>query len=451
MAIFVLNPALSRLQDLSPEELEDRVVHTRFAFRVLDNQSHVTYDHEQGFRSRILPSTGMNGQTLCLYRSAAHHVDCSFHVQSPWISASRRWDWALWEMARRRRTAANLNIRVAIIDVYALLNESKSPVGSNIRIYHALQLLDPLLLDKLGWNSTWGGRRPAQLQNFSNVADEILFFQSVPASAIISVVALDDITRDAPGYSAGWLEQPSFRDAHAALCESHLNSPSRDIALEYVNFALALLQPAYSDLRAATWSLFLDVVGNILPLSGMEYHASDLAMPQSYGNTALQSPDLIESLVEAFSALPPETLPRIAERGCLKRADASSGAFRTRMKILTDKTTQELAALKVDVLKQSMILDIIRLLAKEADSCEILRPHIRAMTIQLLDQCRVAISPKIARQIDSARQTIRDFKQRSSPDQTKLELRITKAVDINVAWLEDALELLRYPGGVAEV
>ncbi|KAG8742397.1 hypothetical protein FRC10_001579 [Ceratobasidium sp. 414] len=281
MTTSISHRLIPQLQDWGAEELQDRVANTRFAFRVFDDLSRGTYDPEQGFKSY---GRGIDEQSLCLYQSAAHHVDRSFQVQSPWISASRRWDWALWEMARRsRRYAANFHIRVAIIDVYALSSKLDSPARPSPHIYHALLLLEPSKLRELGWRSTWSERLPTQLQHFANIADEILFLEHIPASAVVSVVALDDIIRDVPGYPTGWLKGASFRDAHAAMCNDHLSCSNWDLdvkALEYVNFALALLRPTYNNLRTMTWSLFFEVARDSPPSLVAESLPGDFGNPE---------------------------------------------------------------------------------------------------------------------------------------------------------------------------
>ncbi|KAG8685717.1 hypothetical protein FRC08_012949 [Ceratobasidium sp. 394] len=294
--------SLPRLQDWNTAELQNRVSGTRFAFRVFDDLCRVTYDEEQGFKSRT------NGpDKLCFHTSAAHHVDRSFQVQSPWISASRRWNWALWEMRRRsRQYADNCHIRVAVIDVYALLNKLDGSARSNPHIYHALELLDPDLLDRLGWKSTWSDRLPSQLQNFSNMADEILFLRHIPSSAVVSVIALDDIVGNVPGYGTGWLGSPSFRDSHAAMCSNHFSCSNWDPNLkarEYVDFALALLRPTYKDLYTGTWLLFFELVRD----SSLWGDLGDFGISEAHEKANWEKMDPMACLMGGMSTLSVET------------------------------------------------------------------------------------------------------------------------------------------------
>ncbi|KAG9122376.1 hypothetical protein FRC07_001290, partial [Ceratobasidium sp. 392] len=172
-----------------------------FAFRVFDDDSQAVYDEGMGFiAGKFLDGGSIGDPPQEPYDSVASHVDGAEEA-SPWISASRQWAWAVWEMARRER-ARKTNIRLALIDVISLRRESGSSDSWLSRVYqnrvvHALQFLDPSKLPR---------EKLRRLQGFANVADELLFYGSIPADAVVSVVRLEDITNHIPGYEFNWVE-----------------------------------------------------------------------------------------------------------------------------------------------------------------------------------------------------------------------------------------------------
>ncbi|KAG8788358.1 hypothetical protein FRC12_014676 [Ceratobasidium sp. 428] len=176
---------IPQLQDLEPNELQDRATKTNFVFRVFDDTSKAVYTKETGFTA-CTPLGGdfRDRSSQDLHRSVVSHVGRA-QINSPWISASRLWDWAVWEMSRRqRRSTSNTHVRVAVIDVRKF--KSSSGLDFDPACIHALQFLNPLKeqSDYL-----------KKLENFANIADEILFYGSIPACAVVSVVELEDVVQ----------------------------------------------------------------------------------------------------------------------------------------------------------------------------------------------------------------------------------------------------------------
>ncbi|KAG8739626.1 hypothetical protein FRC11_000610, partial [Ceratobasidium sp. 423] len=153
------------------KHLNERVDSTRIVFRVFHSQSFRGYDPATGFVATGFDEKTSHHET----RLAEAHLDCrNKDIVTPWISTSRRWLWAVWEMNRlfegysadSSTVWKRSNIRVAVIDLAACRGGSKAPV-------HALSVLGP------AGNS--------KCRDFANMSDEILIYGKVPPAAIISV------------------------------------------------------------------------------------------------------------------------------------------------------------------------------------------------------------------------------------------------------------------------
>ncbi|KAG9121862.1 hypothetical protein FRC07_002002 [Ceratobasidium sp. 392] len=254
MATYFSHRSIPQLQNQDSERLRERINKTRFAFRVFDKQSQGTYDEEAGFvAAAFCKGQAIEAPPLDPHASVVSHVNRTY-TDSPWISASRQWDWAVWEMCRRQQRFGNdTDIRIAVVDVYALTSNSKRTFRG--QIIHALQFLNPLKLD--------GSLKT--LENFANIADELLFYGSIPAHAVVSVVRREDLMCYVPGHDTGWFKSTSFRDAHWAMRRdwlSRINWDPNSYSLQCANLALSLLRPVYHALKCQTWSIFFDVIDN---------------------------------------------------------------------------------------------------------------------------------------------------------------------------------------------
>ncbi|EUC54143.1 hypothetical protein RSOL_031330 [Rhizoctonia solani AG-3 Rhs1AP] len=173
------------LPDLkTAHRLVERVESTRLVFRVFDNNSHQSYS----------PSTGFNADTDVINPSDLNSVKrsvekrISFYNQSPtpWISTTRRWLWAVWEANRRSNRAVqmnhpNPNVRIAIIDLDACLNADEGTSIPSLGYNHL-----PFIYALSGLSSAEINSR-----RFADMADEILIYQKVPPSAVISIWQFD--------------------------------------------------------------------------------------------------------------------------------------------------------------------------------------------------------------------------------------------------------------------
>ncbi|CUA71463.1 Apolipoprotein N-acyltransferase [Rhizoctonia solani] len=171
--------------------LVERVESTRLVFRVFDDNSHQSYSPITGFtaEANIIDPSNLTSVS----RSVERRVDFYSYHATPWISTSRRWLWAVWEANRRSNRAVranhpNPNVRIAVIDLNACLNASKGisipALGyNNLPFIHALSGL---------------GNAEVKFQRFADMADEILIYQKVPASAVISIWPFDSCMSTLP-------------------------------------------------------------------------------------------------------------------------------------------------------------------------------------------------------------------------------------------------------------
>ncbi|CAE6491850.1 unnamed protein product [Rhizoctonia solani] len=151
------------LPDLLPAKLlSERVASTRIVFRVFDRSSFRGYNPATGF-----VATGFDKNPFLDEKQLAEaHLNWGqSSVFTPWISTTRRWLWAIWEMNRRANNM-NTEIRVAVIDLEACRGSAKPPV-------HALSAL--------------GSTSYSSYRNFANHSDEILIYGRVPPEAVISI------------------------------------------------------------------------------------------------------------------------------------------------------------------------------------------------------------------------------------------------------------------------
>ncbi|KAG8701662.1 hypothetical protein FRC09_005209 [Ceratobasidium sp. 395] len=298
------------LQKLESNKLQERTTKTNFVFRVFDDNSQGTYTEETGFTAGAFSEGGFrNKPPQDFHKSVVAHVEREYK-QSPWISASRRWDWAVWEMCRRQQQfGSNINIRVAVIDFHRLRASSRSRMKLDSGPYfnhtvHALQFLKP---------TESGTSQLTKLEHFANIADELLFYGCIPAYAVLSVVELEDVVHYAPGYDAGWLKSTSYRDSHWAMRRDHLSRIKWDAGrygLECAHLAWALLRPRYNILKSLIWSILLDVaVGS--SISPMTDNESVTIEKQGYPMRSVDSlaDEMLGLLVKDAGNTPNPTVP----------------------------------------------------------------------------------------------------------------------------------------------
>ncbi|CUA71465.1 hypothetical protein RSOLAG22IIIB_09582 [Rhizoctonia solani] len=223
--------------------LSERVTSTRIVFRVFDSSSFRGYDSNTGFvATGFSRSSSLNDQRL-----ADAHLNWNNHtIVTPWLSTSRRWHWAIWEMNRRfggsfsssqSQKPSSTGICVAVIDLEACRGTARPPV-------HALSVLGPT----------------SEYRKFANISDEILIYGKIPKAAILSIWGFEKAA-DIIGLPRSIsLHMPSgsylsYRDVHSRFVES-LYNPSQ--AQEWkvqeggelcASIAIAMIQAGYRRLE----------------------------------------------------------------------------------------------------------------------------------------------------------------------------------------------------------
>ncbi|KAH7319533.1 hypothetical protein B0J17DRAFT_685930 [Rhizoctonia solani] len=243
---------LPRLKDAN--RLVERVESTRLVFRVFDNYSHRPYNSNTGFIAHADYPLDLSDATA-VERSVEKHLHFGNPEATPWISTTRRWLWAVWEANRRAnlRKVPRSNIKIAVVNLGMCLEANRrTPVlalGYNdLPFIHALSGLSKEV-------------KSLRLRRFADVSDEILIYHQIPASAVISIWALDGVwalprqfTDPLPPLNPmpGW--PPDFRSIHRAVSHKFLNDKKNgkwnagEAGILCSIVALALLQDAYTRL-----------------------------------------------------------------------------------------------------------------------------------------------------------------------------------------------------------
>ncbi|KEP46558.1 hypothetical protein V565_192640 [Rhizoctonia solani 123E] len=231
------------LPDLKPaKHLSERVASTRIVFRVFDSGSFRGYNPVTGFEA-----VGFDERTCLDDKLAEAHLSWSnCTVVTPWLSTTRRWLWAVWEMNRRFggnyssspiRKRPSSGIRVAVIDLDACRGDTKPPV-------HALSVLSPT----------------SDLRKFANISDEILVYGRIPPAAIISIWTYEKTIGIVGLPTSISLHMPAgsylaYRDVHARIVESLDNPPegrswlSEEGGEKCASIGICMLQGGYRRLE----------------------------------------------------------------------------------------------------------------------------------------------------------------------------------------------------------
>ncbi|CAE6495727.1 unnamed protein product [Rhizoctonia solani] len=153
--------------------LNELLEETRIVFRVFDSCSFRAYDPASGFSATGFDeNTSVNRAELL----NAHLDPTNRTIVAPWISTTRRWLWALWEMNRRYESRStgiiterhSPKVQVAVIDLAACQLEGTEP--SRTSTFDRSLIL-----------------RPNGKKKKADTSDEILIYGKIPAAAIVSV------------------------------------------------------------------------------------------------------------------------------------------------------------------------------------------------------------------------------------------------------------------------
>ncbi|CAE6468202.1 unnamed protein product [Rhizoctonia solani] len=248
--------------------LNERIDATRIVFRVFDSSSFRGYDPATGFEA-----TGFNNETNLSYaRLADAHLDRDNRtIITPWLSTSRRWLWAVWDMNRRFHwpnsrglVVKRDSIRVAVIDLNACKGTPFPPV-------HSLSLLSPT----------------SERRDFANISDEILIYGKIPPAAIISIWRFEksiDIVGIPRTISEGMptVTYKGYREVHHNLVnmlESHSLAQTWQASEEgrrYASIVINMMQYGYHCLERQLDKMLAPVTGT--RLDGYEQRSCSINM-----------------------------------------------------------------------------------------------------------------------------------------------------------------------------
>jgi hypothetical protein len=233
--------------------LNERIETTRIVFRVFDSSSFRDYNPTTGFEA-----TGFNKETpLSFAQLAEAHIDKDNRtIVTPWLSTTRRWLWAVWDMNRRFHwpnqrgpVVRRDSIRVAVID----LNACK---GSRFRPVHSLSLLSP----------------QSEKRQFPNISDEVLIYGQVPLAAIISIWRFEktiDIMGIPPIISEKMPDTvyKGYREIHHSIVkmleslESARAWQAQNEGRRYVDIVISMMQHGYNRLECHLEQMLAPIEG----------------------------------------------------------------------------------------------------------------------------------------------------------------------------------------------
>ncbi|CAL1710001.1 unnamed protein product [Somion occarium] len=182
------------------------------------------------------------------YADVVKHLDWSTRSESPYISTSFSFAWAIWEATRRYHINIKHDVEVAIIDASALADRA-------VTAAEVLMKGSPKERHKDHWK--W--------YRFALEAQDVLVWGYIPGSAVLASIPLLQIvsrlpsyflypdisdSKDSPLARLGWdytRKKPSFRQFCQAMSDRFLRMPMdkrlRDTTAGSVRLALALLRP----------------------------------------------------------------------------------------------------------------------------------------------------------------------------------------------------------------
>ncbi|CAE6417380.1 unnamed protein product [Rhizoctonia solani] len=216
-----LLPGIFDRKKASKDDLDYLMGQTRFLYRVFthDCRSPRTDD---GFIAHKYRDSGpeLNIAQLLLnddtrYRSALMHIEND--ENTPWISTTRVWDWAMWKLMSPSEKMEGA--RVAIIDLLhfpQLALQGKGTLDLSLdrfqgQIVHALDAINRLELQKSS-AAPLSSDMVQRARDRANSADEVLVYAMIPSSAIVSTFSLQDIQPSVPPtFVADPIAEPDYQ------------------------------------------------------------------------------------------------------------------------------------------------------------------------------------------------------------------------------------------------
>ncbi|THH30499.1 hypothetical protein EUX98_g3705 [Antrodiella citrinella] len=192
-------------------------------------------------------ASAVNGANR-MYEDVIRHMDWTTRADSPYISTSFSFAWAIWEAIRRYHVNVKHDIEIAVIDARAVADRS-------VTAAELLMKGTPKERHKDHWK--W--------YRFAVEAQDVLVWGHIPTEAVISSIPLLQIlsklptyflypeisnTKDSPLSRISWdytRKKPSFRQFCQSMSDRFLRMPVdkrlRDTTAGSVRLALCLLRP----------------------------------------------------------------------------------------------------------------------------------------------------------------------------------------------------------------
>lgn len=218
------------------------------------------------FRSRGPEPSSSRTAAGCTYADVIQHLDWTRRTESPYISTSFSFAWAIWEAIRRYHLGVKHDVEIAVIDARAIADHSVTAV-------ELLMKASPKERHRDHWK--W--------YRFALESQDVLVWGHIPGNAVLASIPLLHIlsklpsyflyhdiadAKDSPLFKLGWdytKKKPSYRQFCQAITDRFMQMSVdrrlRDTTAGSVRLALALLRPYLharisDDFAGATQTVF---------------------------------------------------------------------------------------------------------------------------------------------------------------------------------------------------
>ncbi|CAE6434373.1 unnamed protein product [Rhizoctonia solani] len=193
----------------SKEELDSLMSQTRFLYRVFTSDCRSPRISQGFVAHKYRNNVDMIDVAQLLVDDNTRDVSGLSHIEnqenSPWISTTRAWDWAMWKLMSPNEKMAGA--RVAVIDLLHFPElQLQTPGAANRQlpserfhgqIIHALEAINRAELQDSSAKSL-NAKTVQRARDRANSADEVLVYAVIPSSAIVSTFNLQDIMPSIP-------------------------------------------------------------------------------------------------------------------------------------------------------------------------------------------------------------------------------------------------------------
>ncbi|GJE93469.1 hypothetical protein PsYK624_096280 [Phanerochaete sordida] len=200
------------------------------------------------FRSAAPAPAGGRAGAACTYADVIQHLDWTRRAESPYISTSFSFAWAIWEAIRRYHGGVKHDVQIAVIDARAIADHAVTAV-------ELLMKASPKERHRDHWK--W--------YRFALESQDVLVWGHIPGNAVLTTIPLLQIlsklpsyflyhdiadAKESPLFKLGWdytKKKPSYRQFCQAITDRFMQMSVdrrlRDTTAGSVRLALALLRP----------------------------------------------------------------------------------------------------------------------------------------------------------------------------------------------------------------